>query len=116
MPRNKYSLRFEHIFRFDDHFSIEFPIMSNFSYHVIDIEWFTQVVFVVSIGHGSEMNSHHRSTLNIPKLVEPCCCVAISVEELGKSRFIFREIRVVEPFVIFLMIINDVPCLWGEVS
>lgn len=114
MPRNKDSFSFEHVFRFNDDFFRVLPLMSDFRYHIINIERLAQVIFIVRIRHSSEIDRHHRSTLNIPKFIEPRACVAISIEELCNSCFVLREIGVVKTLIVLLMIVNHMPCLRRE--
>ena len=84
VPENKDFFALENIFVADDLFSEYISIVRNLSPHVIDKERLREVVFVIRIRHGLEVERHGRTALHVSNLILSNCRVAVGVEELGE--------------------------------
>lgn len=114
MPGYKDSLCFENLFSLDNMLFVEVSFMSDLSSHVINQEWLTHIVLVVSIWHCLEVDCHQCSSLNISKFVMPSCGVTVSVEELSKTSSVFREVRILSSSFPFLVVVHHVVSLRRE--
>jgi len=114
VPYNEDSLCFEVVFCFDDVLGKVFSIVRNLSPHVVNHEGFGEVVLIVWERHRLEVKSHHGSTLHIAELESTGRSVHINVEKLGYWGSVLGEVGVVETFLPFLVVINDVVGLWWE--
>lgn len=114
MPENEDSLGLQHFLCLDDVLNKVLAIVVDFSPHVINHEGFSEVVLIISEGHGLKMKSHHGSTLNITKLVLPSCGMSVHIEELSNGSSILWEVWVLSALVPFLVIVNDMVSLRSE--
>ena len=114
MPWNENCFGLEGILGSDDMLSPYFTIVWNMCLQVIDQEWLSETIFVVSIWHSSEIKSHCCSRFNITELVHTSCCVCIGVEELGSSGIKLWEEWVFSSWIPFLIVIDDVVSSWCE--
>ena len=114
VPDDKDALVSEDLLGLDDVLSEVLSIMRYLGPHVVHHEWLCKVVLVVRVGHCFEVQSHHRSTLDVSKLVATCCCVAVSVEEPRCVRSVLWEVWVVQAALPLLVKVHDVVGLWAE--
>ena len=114
MPGDKDSLRFEDVFCLDQVLREVFSVVADFSPHVVDEEWLAEVEFVVGVGHGLEVERHHRARLHISEFVATHGRVHVSVEEFGEGLAILREHRVIEALLPLLIEVNHVVRLHVE--
>lgn len=89
-------------------------VVADFCPHIVYHERFSEVVFVVRVGHGLEVEGHSGAGLNIAELVASLGSVAVSVKEFGKVCSVLREVRVVSALLPFLIVINNVVGCRGE--
>ena len=112
VPGDKDSLGFEDVFGLDQVFREVFSIVANFGPHIVDKEWLAEVEFVVRVGHGLEVEGHHRARLNIAEFVATDGCVHVGVEEFGEGLTILGEQRIVEALLPLLIEVNHVVRLY----
>lgn len=77
MPRHKHTLGLENIFCFHELFSPNFTFMGDMGAHIVDEEWLSEVILVVSERHGFEVQGHRSPTFNITNFIHACCAVGI---------------------------------------
>ncbi len=69
MPWDEDSLSLEGVLSLDDGFCEHLAVVGDGSKHVVDQEWLSEVVLVVRVGHGFEVQGHGGSALNIAEFV-----------------------------------------------
>lgn len=65
VPEDEDSLGFEGVLSLDDMLNGVFAVVVDLSPHVIDEEGLSEVIFIVSEGHGLEVEGHQGAALNI---------------------------------------------------
>lgn len=89
-------------------------VVRHLSPHIVDKEWLREVVFVIGVGHGLEVQGHGGTTLDIANLVLANRRVAVGVEELGEGLAVLGEERVLKAALPLLIVVNHVVGLWAE--
>ncbi len=59
MPDGEDLFALKDVFVVDNLLSEHISIVRDLGPHVVDQEWFSECVFVVRVGHGLEVESHH---------------------------------------------------------
>jgi len=114
VPEDEDTLGLEVVFCFDDVHSFEFSVVRDFRVHVIDHKGLSKVVLVIAVRHSLEMKRHHRSTLDVSKLIAAGGGVHVGVEELGKRGAVFGEVGVASAFLPLLVEVHNVIGVGGE--
>ena len=116
MPGDKDFLALERVLSLVDMLGEVLAIMGHFGPHVVDEEWFSEVVFVIRVRHGLEVERHGGTALNIANLVLADGRVAIGVEELGERLAVLGEERIVQALLPLLIVVHHVVSLRAEES
>jgi hypothetical protein len=114
VPENEDPFCFEGVFCFDDVLFEVLAVVVDFGPEVVNKEWVGETVFIVSEGHGLEVQGHLGSTLDISELVSAGGGVAVHVEEFGGGSLVLGEVGVVSALVPLLIVVNHVVGLRGE--
>ena len=114
VPWNKDAFCLQSVLSSHNLFGEYVSIMRDNSLHIVDQEWLGEVIFVVRIWHGLEVEGHSGSTLNITEFVHTGCSVSIGVEKLSSLSSVLWEVSVVSTLVPFLIVVNNVISLWRE--
>lgn len=114
MPEDEDTLGLEGILGLDHVLSEVLAVVANLSPHVVDQEGLGEVVFVVRVRHGLEVQSHSCTALNITDLVAARGRVAVRVEELGQALSVLGEERIVETLLPLLIEIHHVVSFGAE--
>ena len=114
MPWDENTFSSESIFSSDDSFGEDVTVVGNFGVHIVDKEWFSEMIFIVREWHCLEVKSHSGSTFDITDFIHTSSGVGISVEELSSSGQVFWEVWVSSTFVPFLIVIDNMESLWVE--
>ena len=84
VPEDKDFLALQGVLRLVDMLGEVLAVVGDLSPHVIDKERLREVVFVIRIRHGLEVERHGRTALHVSNLILSNCRVAVGVEELGE--------------------------------
>ena len=84
VPEDKDFLALQGVLRLVDMLGEVLAVVGDLGPHVIDKERLGEVVFVIRIRHGLEVERHGRTALHVSNLILSNCRVAVGVEELGE--------------------------------
>ena len=114
MPWHEDSFGPQHLLSSEDGLDEHIAFMRDMGMHVIDQEWLSEVVLIVGVGHGLEMQGHRGSRLHIPDLVVPGGSIGIGIEESGRVGSVLGEVRVRSALIPLLVVVNHMEGLWSE--
>ena len=116
MPWDEGSLGLEGVLSFADSLGENLSVVGNFGIHIVNQEWLSECIFVISVWHGLEVKSHHGSGFNITEFVHTSGSVGVGIEELSRGGLILWEVWVGSTLVPLLIKVNNMVSLWGEES
>jgi len=116
VPWDKNTLCSESIFSSGNVLGEYFTIVSDMSLKVVDKEWLSEVILVVSVWHGFEIKSHWSTWFNISDFVGAGGGVGVSVEEFSGNVIVLWEEWILSSFVPLLIVIDDMVGFWSEES
>ena len=114
VPEDKDFLALQGVLSLVDMLGEILSIVRNLSPQIVDQEWLSEVVFVIGVRHGLEVERHGSTALNVSNLVLASGSVAVSVEELGEGLAVLGEERVIESLFPLLIEVHHVIGLRGE--
>lgn len=114
MPEDEDSLGLESVFSLDDVLDGELAVVVDFSPHVVDEEGLGEVIFIVSEGHGLEVEGHQSTALNVSNHILASGRVRVRVEEFSNWGAVLGEVWAISALVPLLIVINNVVGCWSE--
>ena len=105
MPWNEYGLGFEGVGLGNKCLGEDVALVGDLGHHVVDEEGLREVVLIVRVGHGLELDGHGGAGLDVADLVHARGRIAVRVEEFGHGRLVLREFLVAA--VVELLVVVD---------